>query len=73
MKYFREVYEDVKEFHKENFGEFLTDYDIDLLPRTQVLNDYLSWNGIYGYNRVIIDILLGEDLWEQENYTLVNY
>lgn len=69
MKYFREVYEDVKEFHKENFGEFLTDYDIDLLPRTQVLNDYLSWNGIYGYNRVIIDILLGEDLWEQENYT----
>lgn len=62
MKYFREVYEDVKEFHKENFGEFLTDYDIDLLPRTQVLNDYLSWNGIFGYNRVIIDILLGEDL-----------
>lgn len=61
MKYFREVYEDVKEFHKENFGEYLTDYDIDLLPRTQVLNDYLSWNGIYGYNRVIIDILLGED------------
>lgn len=69
MKYFRNVYEDVKEFHKENFGEFLTDYDIDLLPRTQVLNDYLSWNGIYGYNRVIINILLGEDLWEQENYT----
>lgn len=62
MKYFREVYEDVKEFHKENFGEFLTDYDIDLLPRTQVLNDYLSWNGIYGYNHIIIDILLGEDL-----------
>lgn len=59
MKYFREVYDDVKEYHLENHGEHLTDEDINKMPRTQVLCDYLSWNGIYGYNSTIIDILLG--------------
>lgn len=57
MKYERQVYDDVKDFYSENYDQFLSDDNIDDMPRSEVLSAWLRWNGIYGYTITILNIL----------------
>ena len=61
MKYRASIYSDVKEYFEENYGEKISQEQIDAMPRKDVLDYYLQWNGIFGYTHDIIGILLGED------------
>lgn len=57
MKFRRQVYDDIKEYYCENCNTYLTDDDIDKLEMHQVIRAYLEWNGIFGYDVVITDIV----------------
>lgn len=57
MKYRYNIYEDVKEFFKENYDQDITNEDIDKMSNHDVLDYYLSWNGIRGYTGTIIGIM----------------
>lgn len=56
-KYRHNIYEDVIEYYKENFGEDITREDVDKMERKEVLRYWLEWNGILGYTYDILDIL----------------
>ena len=61
MKYRASVYDDVKDFFKENYDQEITNDDVDNMSRSEVLSHWLNWNGIIGYTRTILDILDYDD------------
>lgn len=56
-KYRYNIYQDVKEFFKENYDDEITSKDIDEMPKDKVLKYYLEWNGIFGYTNDIVNIM----------------
>ena len=56
-KYTREVYDAVIQYYSENYGSTITADDVDKMPRTDVLEIYLSWEGVIGYTGTICSIL----------------
>lgn len=56
-KYRQSVYQDVIEFIQENEGRTIQEKDVDKMPREQVLDYWLEWNGIIGYTWKILEIL----------------
>lgn len=55
--YTSSVRDAVKDFYLENFGQTLTDEDVNNMDRHDVLDAYLSWEGIIGYTWLIESIM----------------
>jgi len=56
MKYMDYVYSAVRNYFIHNFNRYISKEDVDKMPRTQVLEFFLEWEGIYGYTTYIKDI-----------------
>jgi len=57
MKYWRSVYEDLKDYFMENYHQVISNEDIDNMSNKAVLGYWLEWNGIIGYTNDIIEIM----------------
>jgi len=67
-KYRNNVYEDVKEYFKENIGDEVTNEQIDKMPAHDVLDYYLQWNGIIGWTSDIVSIMeANDDLFSKQD------
>ena len=67
-KYRYYIYQDIKEFFKENYGEDIDNERIDKMSKRDVLDYYLQWNGIIGYTSDIVNIVeANEDLYTKQN------
>lgn len=66
-KYRYNIYDDVREYVKENFGEDITDEDIDKMSRDDVLRYWLEWNGIIGYTSYILNIVDSSETYSKRD------
>ncbi len=57
MKFRTSVYEAIRQYNNLDENDSSMDTLIDAWPIDQVLSDYLSWEGIYGYTESILDII----------------
>ena len=57
MKFRTSVYEAIRQYNNLDENDSSMDKLIDAWPIDQVLDNYLSWEGIYGYTESILDII----------------
>lgn len=62
--YKRFVVDAVINYHKENYNQELTEYEVCLMHPSDVLQQYLNWEGIIGYAWIIEHILIDHEVEE---------
>lgn len=55
------VISQVKTFFRENYGEYISREKVMRMSPSAVLGYYLEWEGIYGYDHVIHEIISAKE------------